>query len=152
MASNPSPRIPTSAQVAPRRSHRAAPPRPAGASLKVAPTKQTRTKERIWPALTIVSSIAIMIAFVVAGLFASAIQTQVEIDGINREIAELRETRVDILAERAWHDSPEGLAGTATGAGLVPATDVTPLTPVATGFLAPPTETDPFTPAAVTQR
>ncbi len=97
--------------------------------------------------MTIVSTIAIGIAFVVAGLFAGDIQTQAEIDQIKREITELQEKRIEVLAERAWHDSPEGLAETAVDAGLVPAAEVALLVPLAPGFLAPPDAVDPFTPA-----
>ena len=150
MASSASRRISTAAQPAPRRSPEAAPQR---AALSVAPNKQTaKPNDRIWPALTIVSLIAIGIAFVVAGLFASDIQTQAEIDHIKREITELRDTRIKILAERAWHDSPEGLAETTTRAGLVPAPEVVLLAPLAPGFLQPPNAIDPFTPAVAADR
>ena len=150
MASSASRRVSTAAQPAPRRAPRAAPQR---ANLKVAPdTRAARANDRIWPAMTIVSSIAIGIAFVVAGLFAGDIQTQAEIDRIKREITELQETRIEVLAERAWHDSPEGLAETAADAGLVRAGEVALLVPLAPGFLEPPGAVDPFTPAGAPQR
>lgn len=95
----------------------------------------------------IATSLAIAIAFAVAGLFASDIETQAEIDALKREIVELQETRMRALAQRAWYDSPEGLAETATTAGLVPAPEVARLVPLAPGQLAPPNDTDPFRPA-----
>lgn len=99
-----------------------------------------------------VTSLAVAFAFAVAGLFASDIETQAEIDAIKREIVELQETRIQALAQRAWYDSPEGLAETATGAGLVPAPEVARLVPLAPGRLLPPKETDPFTPALAIQQ
>jgi len=93
-----------------------------------------------------------VIAFVVAGLFASDIQTQAEIDSIQREIEELRETRIAALSQRAWHDSPEGLTETAVRAGLVPAPEVALLVPLPPGLLEPPAEADPFTPPSAVNR
>lgn len=150
MVSSASPRTSPAARSAPRSSPKATPSQP---RLRVAKAESAnRTKERIWPALTIVTSLAVAIAFVVAGLFASDIQTQAEIDDIKREIVELRETRIQVLAQRAWLDSPEGLAETATGAGLVPASEVALLAPLAPGLLAPPNEIDPFTPPVAANR
>lgn len=144
MASSASPRTSQTARTAPRSTPKPAASRP---SLRVAPPEPAaQAKERIWPALTIVTSFAVVIAFVVAGLFASDIQTQAEIDRIQTEIEELRGTRIKVLARRAWHDSPEGLSETATRAGLVPAPEVTLLAPLAPGLLAPPARFDPFTP------
>ena len=88
----------------------------------------------------------------VAGLFAGDIQTQAEIDRIKREITELQEERIEVLAERAWHDSPEGLAETAVNAGLVPAAEVALLVQPAPGFLERPDGVDPFNPEGVPQR
>lgn len=150
MVPSASPQTSQTARAAPRSSPKTAASRP---SLRVASAEPaTRTKERIWPALTIVTSLAVVIAFVVAGLFASDIQTQSEIDGIQREIEELRETRINVLAKRAWYDSPEGLAETATRAGLVPAPEVALLVPLAPGLLPPPNEIDPFTPPNAANR
>lgn len=140
----------TASQPAPRRAPRAAPQK---ADLKVAPPRSaTRSSDRIWPVMTIITSIAVGIAFVVAGLFAGDIQTQAEIDQIKREIAELQEERIEALAERAWHDSPEGLAESAVNAGLVPAAQVALLVPLAPGFLGPPDAVDPFTPVGLLPR
>lgn len=143
-------RVSTAAQPAPSRAPKAAPQR---ANLKVAPNKRAaRGNDRIWPGMTIVISIATGIAFVVAGLFAGDIQTQAEIDQTKREITELQETRIEVLAERVWHDSPEGLAETAANEGLVRAGEVAPLVPLAPGLLEPPDAVDPFTPAGAPQR
>lgn len=147
-ASSASRRASAAAQPAPRRAPATAPQR---ANLKVA-EPAARSNDRVWPAMTIVSTIAIGIAFVVAGLFAGDIQIQAEIDQIKREISELREERVEALAERAWHDSPEGLTESAVRAGLVPAAGVAPLAPPAPGLLEPPGSVDPFTPTGAPQR
>ena len=149
MVSSVSARTSQPARTAPRSS-----PKPASRPpLRVAAAEPTtRTKERIWPALAIVTLLAIAIAFLVVVLFASNIQTQAEIDGIKREIEELRETRINVLAKRAWYDSPEGLAETATRAGLVPAPEVALLVPLAPGLLPPPNEIDPFTPPIAADR
>ena len=150
MVSAASPRTSPAARAAPRLPPETA---PFGARLREASTEPTvPTRERIGPALTLVTSLVIVIAFVVAGLFASDIQTQAEIDDIKREIEELRETRINVLAQRAWYDSPEGLAETAASAGLVPAPDVALLVPVAPGFLLPPNEIDPFSPPLAANR
>lgn len=150
MASSAPRRVTAAAQPAPRRGTGAAEPR---TRLKVAPDPAAaRRNERVWPAMTIVSSIAIGIAFVVAGLFAGDIQTQAEIDQVKREITELQRERIEVLAQRAWHDSPEGLAETAVNAGLVPAAEVALLAPLAPGLLVPPAEADPFTPAGAPQQ
>lgn len=150
MVSSASPRTSQTARTAPRSAPKTAASRP---NLRVASAKPAaQTKERIWPALTIVTSFAVVIAFVVAGLFASDIQTQAEIDAIQTEIEELRETRVKVLARRAWYDSPEGLSETATRAGLVPAPEVALLVPLAPGLLAPPAQIDPFTPPVAANR
>ena len=150
MVSNASRRTSQTARAAPRSTQKTTASRP---NLRVAPAKPAAAKkERIWPALTVVTSLAVVIAFAVAGLFAGDIQTQAEIDGIQREIEELRETRISVLAQRAWHDSPEGLAETATRAGLVPAPEVALLAPLPAGLLAPPEGADPFTPQVAANR
>ena len=146
MASTASRRAAATARPAPRTA-------PQRANLKVAPAPSAaRPDDRVWPAMAIVTLIAIGIAFVVAGLFAGDIQTQADIDQIKREIAELREERIAALAERAWHDSPEGLAETAANAGLVPAAEIALLAPPPPGFLEPPDSADPFTPLSAPQR
>ena len=149
MATSASRRNAAAARPAPRSSPEAAPRR---ANLKVAPSNRAaRTDDRIWPAMTVVCSIAVGIAFVVAGLFAGDIQVQAEIDGIEREMIELRQTRIRALAERAWHDSPEGLSDKVGDAGLVPAAEVALLVPLAPGLLEPPRTADPFTPPGARQ-
>lgn len=149
MVSSASRRTSQTARTAPRPTPKTA----ARPNLRVAPAKPAAAKkDRIWPALTVVTSLAVVIAFAVAGLFASDIQTQSEIDGIQHEIEELREARINVLAQRAWHDSPEGLAETATRAGLVPAPEVVLLTRLPSGLLAPPEGADPFTPPTAARR
>ena len=150
MVSSASSRDSHAARAAPRLPPKTAPPTAPVREASVEP--KVRTRERIWPALTLVTSLAVVIAFVVAGLFASDIQTQAEIDDIKREIEELKETRINVLAQRAWYDSPEGLAETAATAGLVPAPEVALLVPLAPGFLLPPNEIDPFTPPIAANR
>ena len=90
------------------------------------------------------------------GAVLSDIQSKLEDEQAERE-ATLKEltridTRIKVLAERAWHDSPEGLAETTTRAGLVPAPEVVLLAPLAPGFLQPPNAIDPFTPAVAADR
>lgn len=84
-----------------------------------------------------------VVCLALAALHAVLVQNQAALDdliGLN----ELRQDQVDQLqAEIAYLDSPEGLAGQALSAGLVPAAELVTLTPVGPGLLpAPPA--DPF--------
>jgi hypothetical protein len=93
---------------------------------------------------TAVAGFFFLVMFALAGLHAVVVQTQSELDDVNSDIAALEELRVNTLAERAWAESPVGLAAIATAAGYVQAAEVVNLTLVAPGRLAPPVSADPF--------
>ena len=117
-------------------------PQKRGADLRV-----VRANERVRTASTlgtIIVSIIMGVLLMLAGLHAVLVQTQAQLDSLDTEIAQLEVQRNEGLAELAWHDSPKGLAEAAAAAGLVHATDRTPLSPVAEGALAPPSEVNPF--------
>ena len=84
------------------------------------------------------------VLFALAGLHAVVVQTQVELDAVNAEIATLEELHVQTLADLAWTGSAVGLAETALDAGYVPAAEPVALSPVPPGRLAPPPTDDPF--------
>ena len=84
--------------------------------------------------------------FALAALHAVLVQTQARIDTLNRENAVLREDLDGLIAREAYFDSPDGLREAATAVGLVEATEVVVLVPVADGLLAPPETDDPFGP------
>jgi hypothetical protein len=106
-----------------------------------------RSDDRVRTVGAISSAVAgffFLVMFALAGLHAVVVQTQSELDDVNSDIAALEELRVNTLAERAWAESPVGLAAIATAAGYVQAAEVVNLTLVAPGRLAPPVSADPF--------
>ena len=127
-----------------------APSAPAGrGASRRAPLEVVRPDERVRTVGTIgtfVAGFLFVVLFGLAGLHAVVVQTQAELDAVNAEIVELEEARDDAIAERAWFDSPEGLAEAASAAGLVPAPEVVMLAHVAPGRLDPPGAPDPFAP------
>ncbi len=125
----------TTARRAPRTSPRPAPLR------VVRPDERARTVGAIG---TIVAGFLFVVLLSLAGLHAIVVQTQAQLDAVNADIAALEDARVNAIAQRAWFDSPAGLAESATEAGLVPAADFEPLAPVAPGLLGPPEVADPF--------
>jgi hypothetical protein len=117
-------------------------PAPKPAQLRVVrPDDRVRTVGAI---STAVAGFFFLVMFALAGLHAVVVQTQSELDDVNSDIAALEELRVNTLAERAWAESPVGLAAIATAAGYVQAAEVVNLTLVAPGRLAPPVSADPF--------
>ncbi|MFT5201079.1 MAG: hypothetical protein ACI9C1_000447 [Candidatus Aldehydirespiratoraceae bacterium] len=134
MAPNPS-RVRAAAKPAPK----AAPKR---ADLRV-----VRTDDRVRTVGAISSAVAaffFLVMFALAGLHAVVVQTQSELDGVNREISNLEEARVVALADLAYSGSAIGVETTALAAGFVPAARPINLPLVPPGQLAPPTSADPF--------
>ena len=119
-------------------------PKPAA---KPTQLRVVRSDDRVRTVGAISSAVAgffFLVMFALAGLHAVVVQTQSELDDVNSDIAALEELRVNTLAERAWAESPVGLAAIATAAGYVQAAEVVNLTLVAPGRLAPPVSADPF--------
>jgi hypothetical protein len=134
MAPNPS-RVRTSAKPAPK----AAPKR---ADLRV-----VRTDDRVRTVGAISSAVAaffFLVMFALAGLHAVVVQTQSELDTVNREISHLEEVRIVALADLAYSGSAIGVEATALAAGFVPAARQVNLPLVPPGQLEPPASGDPF--------
>ena len=83
------------------------------------------------------------VCFGLALLHAVLVENQAALDNLH-SLNQLRQEQIDRLkAEIAYLDSPEGVAGQAQSAGLVPAPDMAMLTPIGQGLLVPP-GIDPF--------
>ncbi|MEZ5167900.1 MAG: 16S rRNA (cytosine(1402)-N(4))-methyltransferase RsmH [Acidimicrobiales bacterium] len=59
---------------------------------------------------SMVAGVFFVVLLAVAGLHGVLVQTQAEIDRLDADIATLDEQRMNALADRAWAESPEGLA------------------------------------------
>lgn len=103
-----------------------------------------KTKFKLGPLVIAFSIAMILISFAEVWLVVDGIHQQSKIDQIGDEITELNSIRLNLVAQRAWHDSPVGLTDTATKTGFVSAIDVPLLPVVAEGELAPPEGTNPF--------
>lgn len=136
---------PQSARPAPRRApapDRRPPLRPVPRSR---PAPDPRATPRTSPARRPVGVVGTVLAVVVfctffglAALHALQVQTQARIDTLETANA-ARSAYLDELEVRLAHlDSPVGVAEAARTAGLVPASEVAPLVPVAPGALPPP--------------
>ena len=127
------------ATATPRRAPRAAPRRPPLRAVR--PTERVRSVGTIG---TLVAGFFFVILLSLAGLHAVVVQTQANLDSVKADVADLEDDRVNSIAERAWYDSPAGLADAAAAAGLVPAADFVMLVPVPPDLLGGPSSADPF--------
>ncbi len=83
------------------------------------------------------------VCLALAALHAVLVENQASLDDLIEHNEQRYERIVQLQAEIAYLDSPEGLAEQAQSAGLVPAADLAVLTPVGPDRLPPPLA-DPF--------
>ena len=83
------------------------------------------------------------VCLALAALHAVLVENQASLDDLIEHNEQRYERIVQLQAEIAYLDSPEGVADQAQSAGLVPAADLAVLTPVGPDRLPPP-DPDPF--------